>query len=104
MEREYHGLVMGMHFRGSHAKEIAANLPADSQLSLEREPDNAFDANAIKVFYEDTWIGYVERGVASFMARDMDEGKNYIGIVEEIREVDTKGKINYHPYCLFTVE
>lgn len=43
--------VVGMHFRPP-AKAILAFLPSGAQLSLQLEPDNPYDANAIRVLVE----------------------------------------------------
>ncbi len=42
------GLLVGMHFRPP-AKEVLAALPAGTTLWLQREPDNPYDENAVKV-------------------------------------------------------
>lgn len=42
------GPLVGMHFRPP-AKGVLAALPAGCQLSVVPEPDNAYDANALKV-------------------------------------------------------
>src|ERR1700693_3201523 len=46
--------IVGMFFRlrddSVPAPAIIANLPSDTPLSLVAEPDNAYDANAIKVY------------------------------------------------------
>lgn len=67
--------VVGMHFRGALAKEIASALQPGDKLELQREPENRADANAIKVIHPATaqHIGYVEAGQAAFMAVDLDE-------------------------------
>ena len=83
--------VVGMHFRGSHAKEYAANLEEGfSGLTLEREPDNKYDANAIKVMApgEEPWhLGYIEADVAAYLAFDLDEGQTFqtrvVNVVQE---------------------
>lgn len=73
--------IVGMHFRGGDAREIAASLTPGSTLRLEREPDNAFDSYAIKAFVADTHIGYIERGQAMWIAPEMDEGAEMVATV-----------------------
>jgi hypothetical protein len=41
-------LLVGAHFRPP-AKAIIAALPVGTELTLEREPDNPYDPNAVKV-------------------------------------------------------
>jgi len=67
--------VVGMHFRGAHAKEIASALLPGNTLTLEREPENAYDINAIKVIHPGTeqHIGYVEASQAAWIASEMDD-------------------------------
>lgn len=90
--------VVGMHFRGADAKEAAANLKPEQSLRLEREPENAFDGNAIKVFFEDLWLGYVEASQAAWIAPNMDDGLAFICTVQTVVEEPTKAnKINYIP-------
>ena len=45
---------------------------ADKLLRFEREPDNAFDSDAIKVFLDSKMIGYITATDAETMAPIMD--------------------------------
>lgn len=93
---EFEALVVGMHFRerdGIPAKSIVANFIPPVELQLEREPENAFDQFAVKVLYEGQHIGYIEAGVAGFLAPHMDEGQAFTCTVTELVE---KGR-NLHP-------
>lgn len=42
--------IVGMHFRGSHAKEYAAAVQPGDRLYLKRDPANEYDAYAIEVW------------------------------------------------------
>lgn len=79
--------VVGMHFRGEHAKSYAAALQGGEELFLEREPENEYDQMAIKVLApagDDKFhLGYIERGAASWIAAEMDEGFEFTAIVED---------------------
>jgi len=66
--------VVGMHYRGGGAKDVAAALNIGNTVRLEREPENSHDAYAIKVLVEDMHIGYVERSQAAWIAPYMDDG------------------------------
>ncbi|HLP67278.1 MAG TPA: HIRAN domain-containing protein [Rhizobium sp.] len=97
--------VVGMHFRGPDAKEAAANLEPGQELRLEREGDNPHDFNAIKVFFADLWIGYVERAQAAWIAPNMDEGREFTCVVEEVREVpNARGKVTMTPVVVITAK
>ena len=57
--------LVGVTFRPPEAKEIVKNLSRDDGklLSLEAEPDNEYDNNAVKVIHDPTGvhIGYLAR-------------------------------------------
>ena len=88
-------LVVGMHFRGSHAVAAVSSFLPPVELQLEREPQNPYDEFAIKVFYDGEHIGYVERGQAAFISPQIDEGQKYRCTVDDLVQ---KGK-NLHPSC-----
>ncbi|NJL70385.1 MAG: hypothetical protein HC888_01645 [Candidatus Competibacteraceae bacterium] len=95
--------IVGMHFRGADAKEAAAGLQPGQPLRLEREPENQFDGNAIKVYFEDLWLGYVEASQAAWIAPNMDEDRLFTCTVQEVtEEVNGRGKINYIPLVEIT--
>ncbi|WP_289019582.1 HIRAN domain-containing protein [Desulfobacter postgatei] len=63
-------------------------------ISLEREPSNKHDLNAIKVIVheynertekeKDSHVGYIRRNVAFTLAKDMDKGKEVSAFIDEI--------------------
>ena len=65
--------VVGMHFRPEGAKQIAASLEPGDSVTLQREPGNPHDENAIMVLVEDFHIGYIEREDAAWIAPHADE-------------------------------
>jgi len=70
--------LVGAHFRGAEAVEYASALQGGEIFSLEREPENQFDQNAIKVLTPGgLHIAYVERGQAAWISGHMDEGATY---------------------------
>ena len=85
--------VVGMHFRGGGAKDVAANSSDATPFRLEREPDNQFDTYAIMVLVEDMHIGYIERGQAAWISPLLDEGAT---AVPEFDRLETHGN-NVHP-------
>ena len=62
-----------MHVRG--IDDIVDKLDVDTDLRLEREPDNLADAWAIKVYAGESRIGYVPADCNEILARLMDGGK-----------------------------
>ena len=91
--------VVGMHFRGADAVQLAESLTAGEPLTLEREADNPHDINAVKVFYQDTWLGYIERGQAAWIAGELDDDpNNYVCTVTGHEAVtNARGKENVYP-------
>jgi len=75
--------LRGVNFRPTVAKEVVLALNVGDKLSLEREPSNKFDENAIRVLHPDEeaedsrFLGYVAKEVAVVIAPLMDEGTEY---------------------------
>lgn len=65
--------LVGASFRPKDAKEILASLTEGDIVQLVREPDNAYDANAIQIHYDGHFIGFVAKHEAAIIAPDMDE-------------------------------
>jgi len=88
--------VVGMHFRereGVQAKSIVANFVPPVSLDFEREPHNAYDAYAIKIFYKGQHIGYATASDAAYIAPYLDENIPYVCTVTHM---EARGK-NLHP-------
>ncbi|MBN2033732.1 MAG: hypothetical protein JW836_10680 [Deltaproteobacteria bacterium] len=50
----------------------------DEGVTLIREPENAFDPNAIKVEAGRNYVGYIPKGIAKDLASRMDSGSRFI--------------------------
>lgn len=94
--------VAGVSFEGRQEiicelKDVWDGLATGSILGtpavwLEREPDNAYDANAIKVMTQFGQIGYVPAKLAAYMAHELDEGlASYLTALVEIRATKKGG-------------
>ena len=71
LQREYNTKVAGTSFH----KEGLVGLRAGTQLSIEREPDNEHDPNAVKVCQQDgTQVGYLNKDLAAAIAPAIDSG------------------------------
>lgn len=90
--------VVGMHFRGEHAKAWAESVQPGTEIFYEREPDNAYDSLAIRILYNFQHVGYVERGQAAFIAPWIDDGVEFSCVVTHTEQ---RGK-NLHPIVTFT--
>jgi hypothetical protein len=56
------------------AGNIIMRLRPGAALRLKREPDNKYDKNAIAVFFSETKLGHIGRGLAALLAPRMDAG------------------------------
>lgn len=66
--------IVGTHFRSSEAKEIVNQLEIGDEVSIEREPDNNYDPNAVAVIFKDTHIGYIPAAQNLELSLWLDEG------------------------------
>lgn len=67
--------IVGVSFEGR--QKIIPGLEQGQVLELEREPDNKFDKNAVKVMNGDQQIGYIKKYLAVDLADAMDKGLIY---------------------------
>jgi hypothetical protein len=61
-------------FRYNDGKRVWDEMREGDPLRLVREPDNPFDANAIRVEWSGRKIGYVPQQENSALARELDAG------------------------------
>ena len=65
--------IAGVQFRPAACQAAARNLAADEPLTLEREPNNKHDSNAIKIMSTSgLHLGYVPRHIAKGIAPEID--------------------------------
>lgn len=70
--------VKGIMYRPKKiTKLVAEYVDMGDVLELEREPSNKYDSNAVKVLYDDQWIGYVEREASEEIAKIIESGVAY---------------------------
>ncbi len=76
---EFEALLRGVSFRPIEAKMVVKDLEEGTALMLEREPDNKYDENAIKVIHPESeeFIGFVQKEVACDIAPWMDRGFHF---------------------------
>lgn len=77
--------VVGIAYRPAEAKEFASALMPGDILTIEREPENPHDENAIRVMGGGMHIGYIERQQAVWISGHIDEGAVYEAMVEDIQ-------------------
>ena len=98
-ERHLFAPLVGMNYRVGVQlqEEFAANTPF--RVKLEREPENRFDENALKVIAQELrpgmHIGYIARDVAARLAKLMDSGRIEVegGAVTEIDGENGSGTV-----------
>src|SRR6185312_7413733 len=71
----FHTKIAGVSFEGR--QDVLAGLREGVELDLRREPNNAYDSNAIAVHYGNLQLGYVKRGIAAHIAPIIDAGERY---------------------------
>lgn len=89
--------VVGMHFRGQHAKAWAEAVQPGTEVYYDREPENPYDSMAIRVLYNFQHVGYIERNQAAFIAPWLDQGTEFSCTVTGVEQ---RGK-NTHPLVMF---
>ena len=65
----------------SFCQDAVAKLQEGNVVTLVREPNNAFDKNAIRIDFINEKIGYIPRIENEELAQDMDNGKVFTATV-----------------------
>lgn len=65
--------IVGTHFRGSEAKRVCNALDIDDAVELVREPENAYDANAVACYVGEQHIGYIPAANNAQLALALDD-------------------------------
>ena len=73
-------------FRHHDGREIWRDMKVGDRLQLVREPDNPYDANAIRVDWRGVILGYVPHRDNAAVARQMDRGAALEARVAGLRE------------------
>lgn len=96
--------VVGVTFKNDDGSSRADKIFEMSQhkesvvIQLEREPQNAYDPNAIKVLADGKQIGYIGKDFSGILAPMMDnEFRTFSAIVKDC------GEYKNRPYCEITI-
>ena len=73
-------------FRHYDGREAWPELRVGAPLALAREPDNPYDANAVRVEWRGRKLGYVPRRENAAVARHLDRGTALEARVAALRE------------------
>jgi len=55
------------------AEKMELGIAIGDPLLLRHEPDNQWDPNAVKVFWQEQWIGYIPKDMAALIAAEVPE-------------------------------
>lgn len=73
----FHVRLVGNSFRTADEQAFMHGMVAGETLTLERDPENPYDDNAIKVIADEFHLGFVERQWAEDIAPLMDNGQAF---------------------------
>lgn len=120
-----HFWVVGTSYRKANLKKILEFLEYDyeyeqykengylepinseyytQKMSLEREPENEHDENAIKVMVGNIHLGYVPKKLARKMAKLLDNDYNYISELELMEDSNNNYNIGIVNVILYDLE
>jgi single-stranded-DNA-specific exonuclease len=74
--------VVGVSFEGR--QDVVAGVHEGARLELRRQPDNAYDPNAIGVWYGSLQLGFLKRPIAARIAPNVDSGERYTAEVTAV--------------------
>jgi hypothetical protein len=80
--------VVGVSFCENYPQSIfglgASVATGSLGVTLERDKLNTYDENAIKVKHDNLMLGHIPKFIASVIASEIDNGKNWFAEVESI--------------------
>ncbi|MEA1618684.1 HIRAN domain-containing protein [Erythrobacter sp. T5W1-R] len=79
---------------GTPRQHLLARVDPADAVTLQRQPENPYDPNAVAVLWEGRDIGFLPREDAATIAPALDEGRPYAAHVHELRG-GVKGYTSY---------
>jgi single-stranded-DNA-specific exonuclease len=79
---QFHTKLVGVSFEGR--QDTIAGLRVGTDLTLQRQPDNQFDPNALAVYYGALQLGFVRKEIAKHLAPLIDGGARYRARIESL--------------------
>ncbi|MHA1746836.1 MAG: HIRAN domain-containing protein [Promethearchaeota archaeon] len=76
----YDSQIVGIYYAGSG--DLLASLPEFTELTLEPDPQNVADPNAVKVMYQGTHLGYLPRVANKAIFTALTSQKNVVCMLE----------------------
>lgn len=75
--------LVGSNFRPAECREIVKTLEEGTVLTLERDPDNQYDSNAVKVTLDGNHLGFIPKSDNADLANEMDHGKEFVCTMQD---------------------
>lgn len=92
-------------FQYNFRPDIEHLMQTGMSMTLNREPHNKYDQNAILIFFDEAKLGYLPRNANKTIARLMDEGIKVYGIIKELSPADFPyGSVKLEIYYFDPVE
>jgi len=73
--------LAGLYYRTEKAHRVAGELNVGDELDLKVNPSNNYDINAVKVYANGTWIGFIPQTHSEFVSNELFSGKKIKTIV-----------------------
>ncbi len=83
---EFYTKIVGVSFE--NRQDIISGLKAGQELVLRREKENAYDENAVAVYWQEKHLGYLKRELAGHLAPCLDRKTVYTASVSQITGQD----------------
>lgn len=71
----YRTQIRGTSFRPALARAVADQLEEGEEVTLEREPSNPYDHNAVRIIAHGEFIGYVQADLTPHISPILDAGE-----------------------------
>ncbi len=78
----FHTKIAGVSFEGR--QDLIAGLRAGAPLELRRQPDNAYDSNAVAVHYGNLQLGFLNKRLAAHLAPLIDARARYAARIASV--------------------
>jgi hypothetical protein len=73
--------LAGLSYRPAEAKQAVDELEIGDPITLERDPGNEYDFNAVQIIVDEVFIGFIPKADNSEIASHLDAGKPYTAYV-----------------------
>lgn len=74
--------LVGSAFRPGEDRKHLIALPLGAEFTLEHDPYNPYDSNAVRVLSGDHFVGHIERGTAADLAPLLDSGATFRTVIK----------------------